>query len=231
MNTVLDDNKVLCLMNSDKIQMSSTMTLMFETDDLSKASPATVSRCGMVYLPDNIIGTKNFYLRWLESHFVDLFNPSMMDHMIDLYDLLFKKSSKYIHANCKSYHEMTEMIYVVNFVRMLELLMKEAGLSDSRVTEMEFKTFSNKVNICFVMALSLTLGVLVKDEFRKPFDKFLRRAVSEPIKSEINHERILNFDRNVSPPEIQGALMIDYYLDFEDWKWHAYKDQITRISD
>jgi len=162
---------------------------------------------------------------------VDLFNPSMMDHMIDLYDLLFKKSSKFLSTSCKSYHDMTEMIYVTNFVRLLELFMKQAGLADSRVTEMELKTFQNKINVCFVMGLSLTLGVLVKDEFRKPFDKFLRRAVSEPVKSELNQERILNFERNVSPPEIQGALMIDYYLDFEDWKWHSYKDQTTKLTE
>lgn len=74
MNTVLDDNKVLCLMNSDKIPMNNSMTMMFETDDLSKASPATVSRCGMVYLPENTIGAKNFYLRWLDANYSEMYN-------------------------------------------------------------------------------------------------------------------------------------------------------------
>ena len=50
LNSVLDDNHLLTLPTGERISFGNNVNFIFETNDLSFASPATVSRMGMIFL-------------------------------------------------------------------------------------------------------------------------------------------------------------------------------------
>lgn len=61
MNSVLDDSKLLTLTNGDRTSLSPNVRLLFEVQDLAVASPATVSRAGMIYMDIEELGWKPFF--------------------------------------------------------------------------------------------------------------------------------------------------------------------------
>jgi len=72
MNTVMDDNKLLTLANNDRIPMlRPNVTLHFEVEDLRNASPATVSRAGIIYVSEADLGYMPYVTSWLASRTKD----------------------------------------------------------------------------------------------------------------------------------------------------------------
>ncbi|KAM9568107.1 dynein axonemal heavy chain 6-like [Salvelinus alpinus] len=67
LNTVLDDNKTLCLVNGERISLPDGIRFLFEVDTLSQATPATISRCAMVYMDPVDLGWKPYVRRWLSQ--------------------------------------------------------------------------------------------------------------------------------------------------------------------
>lgn len=108
LNTVLDDNKMLCLANSERIKLTAWVHMIFEVQDLVQASPATVSRCGMVYVDPEDLG-------WLPL--LDTWKTGAIERKIQLSQL------QYIYE-----------LFINNFPHILNLAQKQNSFVINQVT-------------------------------------------------------------------------------------------------
>lgn len=75
LNTVLDDNQMLCLANGERVRLKPHMRVLFEVGDLQHASPATVSRLGVVFVAETDLGWEPLVGSWLGGDFARAFLP------------------------------------------------------------------------------------------------------------------------------------------------------------
>ncbi|CAI5438007.1 unnamed protein product [Caenorhabditis angaria] len=94
LNSVLDDNRLLTMPSGERIQFGSNVNFVFETDSLKFASPATVSRMGMIYISEEDVSPKDVIKSWLASDSDNL--HAEMSSWIDEY---FWKCLKYARSN------------------------------------------------------------------------------------------------------------------------------------
>ena len=67
LNSVLDDNRLLTMQNGERINFGNNVNFIFETDSLKFASPATVSRMGIIYMNQEDLDIKSIYNSWISK--------------------------------------------------------------------------------------------------------------------------------------------------------------------
>ncbi|CAM9099296.1 unnamed protein product [Ectocarpus fasciculatus] len=71
MNTVMDDNKVLTLVSNERIPLTAAMRMIFEIHSLKNATPATVSRAGILFVNETDIGWHPYVESWVQARPVE----------------------------------------------------------------------------------------------------------------------------------------------------------------
>ena len=96
LNSVLDDSKILTLANGDRLILPQTVKLIFEPQDLDNASPATVSRCGMVYMSSDGLDWEPLLASWVKKKDLD---PENADVLCELFNTSFAAIFKWATTN------------------------------------------------------------------------------------------------------------------------------------
>jgi dynein heavy chain len=179
MNTVLDDNKKLCLNSGQIIPLTPRMTMMFEVEDLAVASPATVSRCGMVYMEPASLGLACHLTSWLNTlpPRVEA-NPAVRAKLQQLGDDFIEDGCYFLR------HDLTEPVGTVDnnltqsLFRLLDCYLADyienevKQVSDARVEEL-----LTQIPMLFVFALIWSVGTTTTLAGREKFDKWLRERL------------------------------------------------------
>ena len=206
MNTVMDDNKTLTLINGDRIGMTETMSLLFEVQDLAVASPATVSRAGMVYIDDADLGWSPFVRSWLTRYFPrgdaaaaaaatskggDDGGPEPFSLEGELLSSYFNKYVprllRFKRKECRELVPMGDFHAVVSFCNLLQCIW---AAPDNGLGAAAYKTatdggipalaaYTLYTERWFVFALVWSIGAVCDEAGRKKFNEAMREA--EPI--------------------------------------------------
>ncbi|XP_074097467.1 dynein heavy chain at 16F [Cotesia typhae] len=175
MNTVLDDNKMLCLANSERIKFTPYVRMIFEVMDLCQASPATVSRCGMVYVDPLELGWMPYVKTWLigfKSKFKE--SPSLGNAItgivLALFDRYVDNGLAFFKKNCDSAIAQVDISKVNTVCTLLESILLESDTVNKIVDKSRLTTF---VTQSFVFSYIWGIGGNVIDSSREAFELFV----------------------------------------------------------
>jgi dynein heavy chain, axonemal len=218
MNSVMDDNKLLTLANSERILLKSYCALLFEVGDLQYASPATVSRCGMVYVDPKNLGYKPYWQKWCNGRekkeeaeclrrLFDKYVPSLVDMIID--GIIDGKPGE----RMKAIIPLTGLNMVTQLSFMLDSLLMPFENSK--------ESFEDIILECiFIQALYWSLGASLSEQNRVKFDKQLKYWSG--MQSIEDKDKEANFAKAGEIPTLY-PLLFDYFFDIELKAWKPWK--------
>ncbi|XP_044576956.1 dynein axonemal heavy chain 7 [Cotesia glomerata] len=240
MNTVLDDNKKLCLMSGEIIQLSPTTNLIFEPMDLEAASPATVSRCGMIYMEPLALGWEPLLKSWIatvpeklgdylkqflyESLFVRFCNP--------LFHLIRRGGFKIMCTESNILRSITYLMDCFIDDYRIEVDEKESGTPSVKLSELDLRA---QVEGSFFFSCIWAMGGTLESKGREQFSLLFRGLLEKEFP--INLQELFNLDK-ISPPTKpyifimpKDGLVFDYrFIKEGKGKWKLWSDELLNAA-
>uniref|UniRef100_H2Y7K9 AAA+ ATPase domain-containing protein n=1 Tax=Ciona savignyi TaxID=51511 RepID=H2Y7K9_CIOSA len=227
MNTVLDDNKKLCLMSGEIIQMSPPMSLMFEPMDLEVASPATVSRCGMIYMEPHMLGWRPLLISWLSV---------LPRRSLNVLKNGLHTTNHFFNLIClKLFLKLRDKILCFKMIK--HILTKYCGgkvwysSPDVFLMQPKSKRWTNvklwlglRLDGIFLFSYIWSVGATTDADSRVKFDKLLREIMDGPLSEETKNE--FHIIDPVLPPSKSFSAPIPRTADVFSWKWEKWTESI-----
>ncbi|KAM7329251.1 hypothetical protein ACRRTK_010864 [Alexandromys fortis] len=249
MNTVLDDNKKLwllsgtsnpvhphtplyfqlCLMSGEIIQMSPKMSLIFEPADLEQASPATVSRCGMIYMEAHQLGWKP-----LKDSYMDTLPSSLTkEHeelVEDMFTWLIQPCLDFNRLHGKFVVQTSPIHLAFSMMRLYSSLFDEIRNVEEEESEFFEGLSSQQIFLwlqgLFLFSLVWTVAGTINAESRKKFDVFFRNLIMG-IDDRYPRPKSVKLTKNNIFPE-RGSIYDFYFLKQGGGHWNAWTEYITK---
>ncbi|XP_044246158.1 dynein axonemal heavy chain 3 [Ursus arctos] len=229
MNTVLDDNKKLCLMSGEIIQMSPKMSLIFEPADLEQASPATVSRCGMIYMEPHQLGWKP-----LKDSYMDTLPASLTEEhkelVNDMFMWLVQPCLEFIRLQCKFVVQTSPIHLAFSMMRLYSSLFDEIKEIDEEESELHEGLTSQQIFLwlqgLFLFALVWTVAGTINADSRKKFDVFFRNLIMGMDDNNPRPKSVKLTKNNIFPEK--GSIYDFYFLKQGGGHWYTWTEYITK---
>ncbi|KAI5628238.1 dynein heavy chain 6, axonemal isoform X2 [Silurus asotus] len=175
MNTVLDDNKMLCLANSERIKLTPSIHMVFEVQDLAVASPATVSRCGMVYIDPEELKWMPYVQTWLAGLSDKVAEP-VREYLIELFGRYVEKGLQFVIKHCIQAMAQVDISKVTTLCCLLEAMLFS---NDSPSLKMDSARLNIVLCQTFLFCYVWAIGGNLTDSCWDAFDSFVRQQFED----------------------------------------------------
>eukprot|EP01135_Chromosphaera_perkinsii_P008183 Nk52_evm5s1178 gene=Nk52_evmTU5s1178 len=177
LNSVLDDSKILTLANGDRISMSPTCKLVFEVDSLANASPATVSRNGMIFMSSSVLDWKPILQGWLLKR-----SDTEKSVLQPLFESSFENALVFIENNLNPKMHILQANIIKQAMTLLAGLLPEGGNAEKSVYE--------KI---YAFTIMWSVGALLELSDRALLQEHLLKATQLPWPKLEEEEDIYDF--------------------------------------